>query len=159
MEWEAVIGLEVHVQVRTETKMFCSCPNLFAQKPNSSTCPVCLGYPGVLPVPNREAINKTIRAGFMIDAQINQFSKFDRKAYWYPDMPKNYQITQYDLPFCEHGHLMIEGKALTGDVEKKRIGITRIHLEEDVGKSTHHGSHSTIDYNRAGKPLMEIVSE
>ncbi|MCH2176214.1 MAG: Asp-tRNA(Asn)/Glu-tRNA(Gln) amidotransferase subunit GatB [Lentisphaeria bacterium] len=159
MEYEAIIGLEVHVQANTATKMFCACPNNFGSEPNTNVCPICLGYPGVLPTPNREAINKTVLAGLMLNCEIPEFSKFDRKAYWYPDMPKNYQITQYDLPFCIDGKVLVEGKALTGELEPKYIGITRIHLEEDVGKSTHAGTYTGVDYNRAGVPLMEIVSE
>ncbi len=159
MNYEVTIGLEVHVQVRTRTKMFCACPNRFGAAPNTLVCPVCLGYPGVLPTPNREAIHKTILAGLMCDCRIAPYAKFDRKSYWYPDMPKNYQISQYDLPFCLEGKLRIEGKSLTGEVAPNDVGITRIHLEEDVGKSSHFAAHSAIDFNRAGVPLMEIVSE
>lgn len=159
MQYEAVIGLEVHVQVRTASKMFCACPNRYGDKPNTNVCPVCLGYPGVLPVPNREAIRQTFLAGLMCQCDIALYSKFDRKSYFYPDMPKNYQISQYDLPFCSEGRLRIEGKALAGEVGPKDIGITRIHLEEDVAKSTHGSAYSGIDFNRAGVPLMETVSE
>ncbi len=158
--FEAVIGLEVHTQVMTATKMFCGCPNEFAGEPNTRVCPVCLGYPGVLPVMNREAIRKTILAGLMCDCDIQTYSKFDRKNYFYPDMPKNYQISQYDLPFCLGGGIDIAGIGFSGaPLREKRIGLTRIHLEEDVAKSTHFGGHSAIDFNRAGVPLMEIVSE
>ncbi len=159
MKYIVTIGLEVHVQVRTQTKMFCSCPNEFGSAPNTNVCPVCLGYPGVLPTPNAEAIRKTLLAGMMCRCEIPSYSKFDRKAYWYPDMPKNYQISQYDLPFCDGGFIHVEGKGLTGDVEPRDIKLTRIHLEEDVAKSVHEAGHSGIDFNRAGVPLMEIVSD
>ena len=159
-KYDVVIGLEVHVQVRTKSKMFCTCPNTFGQEPNSLVCPVCMGYPGVMPVPNYEAIRKTFVAGLMCSCEIAKFSKFDRKSYFYPDMPKNYQISQYDLPFCNLGRIHVFGKGFSGqDIADKIIGITRIHLEEDVGKSTHFGSYSGVDFNRAGVPLMEIVSE
>ena len=158
--YDTVIGLEVHVQVRTKSKMFCTCRNMFGQEPNSLVCPVCMGYPGVMPVPNYEAIRKTFVAGLMCSCEIAKFSKFDRKSYFYPDMPKNYQISQYDLPFCSRGRIHVFGKGFSGaDLADKIIGITRIHLEEDVGKSTHFGSCSGVDFNRAGVPLMEIVSE
>jgi len=146
MDYEAVIGLEVHVQLKTRTKVFCGCATDFGAGPNERVCPVCLGYPGVLPVMNEEAIRKTILAGLMIGCEIARFSKWDRKNYFYPDMPKNYQISQYDLPLCLGG--------LVGNV-----GITRIHLEEDVAKSFHFETTSGVDFNRAGTPLMEIVSE
>ncbi len=159
-KYDTVIGLEVHVQVRTKSKMFCTCPNTFGQEPNSLVCPVCMGYPGVMPVPNHEAIRKTFIAGLMCSCEIAKFSKFDRKSYFYPDMPKNYQISQYDLPFCNHGRIHVFGKGFSGaELADKIIGITRIHLEEDVGKSTHFGNCSGVDFNRAGVPLMEIVSE
>jgi aspartyl-tRNA(Asn)/glutamyl-tRNA(Gln) amidotransferase subunit B len=158
MSYLVTIGLEVHVQVRTQTKMFCRCPNRYGGDPNTYVCPVCLGYPGVLPVPNEEAIRKTRIAGMMIDCDIALYSKFDRKSYFYPDMPKNYQTSQFDLPFCGEGKVHIEGKALVDEVETRDIRVERIHLEEDVGKSTHFAKHSGIDYNRAGVPLMEIVS-
>ncbi|MCF7854532.1 MAG: Asp-tRNA(Asn)/Glu-tRNA(Gln) amidotransferase subunit GatB [Candidatus Pacebacteria bacterium] len=158
--YEAIIGLEVHIQVRTSTKLFCGCPNRFGGEPNTRVCPVCMGYPGVLPVLNREAVRKTLGAGLMCDCTINTYSKFDRKNYFYPDMPKNYQISQYDLPFCRGGTMPVSGVGLSGgEMQSKGIGITRIHLEEDVAKSTHFGSYSGIDFNRAGIPLMEIVSE
>ncbi len=160
MEFDIVIGLEVHVQVKTQSKMFCSCQNQYGGEPNTSICPVCTGYPGVMPVPNYEAIRKTIIAGIMCECEISSLSKFDRKSYFYPDMPKNYQISQYDLPFCKNGKIHIEGKGFSGEqLPKKIIGLTRIHLEEDVAKSTHYTSFSGIDYNRAGVPLMEVVSE
>ncbi len=160
MKYEAVIGLEVHVQVQTRSKMFCGCPNQFGAPPNTNVCPVCLGYPGVLPVPNCEAIRKTIIAGLMCNCDIAGYSKFDRKNYFYPDMPKNYQISQYDLPFCIGGGIPISGKGFSGaPLSERSIGLTRIHLEEDVAKSTHFTGYSGVDYNRAGVPLMEIVSD
>jgi aspartyl-tRNA(Asn)/glutamyl-tRNA(Gln) amidotransferase subunit B len=146
MNYEAVIGLEVHVQLKTQTKIFCGCATEFGAEPNTRVCPVCLGYPGVLPVMNREAVRKTILAGLMLGCEIARFAKGDRKNYFYPDMPKNYQISQYDLPLCKGGQV-------------GRVGITRIHLEEDVAKSFHFETTSGVDFNRAGTPLMEIVSE
>ena len=146
MNYEAVIGLEVHVQLKTRSKMFCGCATEFGAEPNTHACPVCLGYPGVLPVMNEEAIRKTILAGLMLGCEISRYSKWDRKNYFYPDMPKNYQISQYDLPLCKGGRV---GK----------VGITRIHLEEDVAKNFHFAANSGVDFNRAGTPLMEIVSE
>lgn len=158
--YEAVIGLEVHIQVRTKSKMFCSCPNSYGEPPNSLVCPVCMGYPGVLPSPNHEAIKKTVIAGLTCNCKIAHFSKFDRKSYFYPDMPKNYQISQYDLPFCGRGTVHISGKGFSGaELTDKDIGVTRIHLEEDVAKLTHFNTCSGVDYNRAGVPLMECVSE
>lgn len=150
MNYEAVIGLEVHVQLKTRSKIFCACPTDYGAEPNTQVCPVCLGYPGVLPVLNREAVRKTILAGLMIGAEISRYSKWDRKNYFYPDMPKNYQISQYDLPLCRGGAVV---------VGERRFGIRRIHLEEDVAKSFHFETTSGIDFNRAGTPLMEIVSE
>ncbi|MBR2642622.1 MAG: Asp-tRNA(Asn)/Glu-tRNA(Gln) amidotransferase subunit GatB, partial [Lentisphaeria bacterium] len=161
MQYEAVIGLEVHIQVRTKSKMFCSCPNRFGAEPNTLTCPVCLGYPGTLPVPNHEAIIKAVKAGLLTGCKIAEVSKFDRKSYFYPDLAKNYQISQYDMPFCTEGHLDIGGgKGFSGnDLPEKTIGITRIHLEEDPAKLTHFGKFTGADYNRSGVPLLEIVSE
>ena len=160
MKYEAVIGLEVHVQIRTKSKMFCSCPNQYGAEPNTLVCPVCLGYPGTLPVPNKEAIYKTVRAGLLTECEIARFSKFDRKSYFYPDLAKNYQISQYDLPFCTNGAIHLSGKGFSGDMlPEKTIGITRIHLEEDPAKLTHYAHQSGADYNRSGVPLMEIVSE
>jgi len=159
-KYDVVIGLEVHVQVKTESKMFCSCPNKFAEEPNTLICPICMGYPGAMPVPNKLAIEKTIVAGLMCGCEISNFSKFDRKSYFYPDMAKNYQISQYDLPFCKSGAIKIFGKGFSGkDLPDKSIGITRIHLEEDAAKSIHFNGCSGIDYNKGGVPLMEIVSE
>ncbi len=160
MQYETTIGLEVHVQARTASKMFCGCANEFAGEPNTRVCPVCLGYPGVMPVINREAVNQTIMAGLMCSCQIADSSKFDRKNYYYPDMPKNYQISQYDLPICRDGGIEIGGIGFSGNpLPDKTIGLTRIHLEEDVAKSMHQGRWSVIDFNRAGVPLLEIVSE
>ncbi len=150
MNYEAVIGLEVHVQLKTQSKLFCSCATEFGAEPNTRVCPVCLGYPGVLPVMNAEAVQKTILSGLMIGCKITRFSKWDRKNYFYPDMPKNYQVSQYDLPLCLGGAVQIPGK---------KLGVTRIHLEEDVAKSFHFDTTSGVDFNRAGTPLMEIVSE
>ncbi len=150
----ASIGLEVHVQLRTNTKMFCGCPNLYGGEPNTHVCPVCLGYPGALPVINAEAVRLTVMTGLLLGCRINLKNKFDRKNYFYPDQAKNYQISQYDQPLCEGGQLEIQLKDRT-----KVIRITRIHLEEDVAKNTHFSDGSGIDFNRAGTPLMEIVTE
>lgn len=165
-EYEAVIGLEVHVQLKTNTKMFCSCKNEFGGAPNSHVCPVCLGMPGVLPTPNEEAIIKTILTGEMLECQIAPRCKFDRKNYFYPDMPKNYQISQYDEPLCANGAVTLNLLAFPKDVQNdpkvafdKKIRLERIHLEEDVAKSFHYETASGIDFNRAGTPLMEIVSK
>ncbi len=166
-DYEAVIGLEVHVQLKTNTKMFCGCKNEFGGATNSHTCPVCLGLPGVLPVPNAEAIVKTLLTGEMLGCQIATRCKFDRKNYFYPDMPKNYQISQYDEPLCQGGAVTLDLLAYPKDAQKdeatvadKPIRLVRIHLEEDVAKSFHfEDGTSGIDFNRAGTPLMEIVSE
>jgi len=156
MKWETVIGLEIHVQVNSKTKAFCGCSTAFGAEPNSQTCPVCLGMPGQLPVLNHEAVEKSILTGLAINATINPLSTFDRKNYFYPDLPKGYQISQFATPLVEKGWLDIP--TATGE---KRIGITRIHMEEDAGKSMHEGLDgvSHIDLNRSGVPLMEIVSE
>jgi aspartyl-tRNA(Asn)/glutamyl-tRNA(Gln) amidotransferase subunit B len=162
MDYETVIGLECHVELATATKMFCGCVNAFGAPPNTNVCPVCLGHPGTLPVPNETAIEYTIRIGLALDCRIAPHSLFHRKNYFYPDMPKNFQISQYDLPLCVDGHLDID---VAG--ESRRVGITRVHLEEDTGKTTHAGSTGRIaeaeyaleDYNRAGVPLVEVVSE
>ncbi len=160
MNYDVVIGLEVHVQVATATKLFCGCPNRYGEEPNTLVCPVCMGYPGVLPVPNEAAIRRTILAGLVCNCEITRLSKFDRKSYFYPDMPKNFQISQYELPLCLKGSVDIGGKGFSGDeLPSKAISMTRIHLEEDVGKLTHLQFFSGVDYNRAGVPLMEIVSE
>jgi aspartyl-tRNA(Asn)/glutamyl-tRNA(Gln) amidotransferase subunit B len=161
--WETVIGIECHVELDTETKMFCSCRNVFGAEPNSFTCPVCLGHPGSLPVPNREAIRRIIKIGLALGCDIAPHSLFHRKNYFYPDMPKNYQISQYDLPICVGGHVDLE----LSDGSARRVGITRVHMEEDTGKTSHesasgriHDAESAlIDYNRAGVPLVECVSE
>jgi len=154
MKYLTTIGLEVHVQLKTHSKMFCSCSAAYGAPPNTHVCPVCLGYPGVLPVMNEEAIRLTVLTGLMIGSRISDYSKFDRKSYFYPDMPKNYQISQYDKPLCIGGTVRIEVGGHTRDIE-----ITRIHLEEDVAKNMHFLSTSGVDFNRAGVPLMEIVSE
>jgi aspartyl-tRNA(Asn)/glutamyl-tRNA(Gln) amidotransferase subunit B len=154
MEYEAVIGLETHVQLKTKSKMWCGCANAFGAEPNTNVCPVCLGLPGVLPVPNEEALRLTVLTGYLLNCEIPRFAKFDRKSYFYPDMPKNYQITQYDKPSTANGYVEFEFAGGTS-----RVRITRAHLEEDVGKSTHFERHSGVDFNRAGVPLMEIVSE
>ncbi len=156
MSWEVVIGLEVHCQVNTKTKAFCGCSTEFGAEPNTQTCPVCLGMPGQLPVLNSVAVDKSILTGLAIHGKINLESKFDRKNYFYPDLPKGYQITQFTVPIVEGGYIDIPTK----DGEK-RLGVTRIHMEEDAGKSMHEGldAVSHIDLNRSGIPLMEIVSE
>jgi aspartyl-tRNA(Asn)/glutamyl-tRNA(Gln) amidotransferase subunit B len=154
MEYEAVIGLETHVQLKTKSKMWCGCANAFGAPPNTNVCPVCLGLPGVLPVPNDEALRLTVLTGCLLNCEIPRFAKFDRKSYFYPDMPKNYQITQYDKPSTANGRVEFE---FNGGLA--RVRITRAHLEEDVGKSTHFERNSGVDFNRAGVPLMEIVSE
>lgn len=155
-KYEVVVGLEVHVELGTRSKMFCSCPVAFGAAPNTLVCPVCLGLPGVLPVPNRRAVEFAIRAGLALNCEIAGFSKFDRKNYHYPDMPKNYQISQFDQPIARHGHLTVRV-----DGEERRIRIRRLHMEEDTGKSLHEGvaGGSLVDFNRAGVPLIEIVSE
>lgn len=154
--FEVVIGLEVHVHLATESKLFCSCPNSFGDAPNSNVCEVCSGMPGVLPVLNKKVVEYASRMALAIDATINQESIFARKNYFYPDMPKDYQISQYDKPLCEHGHLDIK----LGE-KVKRIGITRIHIEDDAGKNIHSSTEnqSFVDLNRSGTPLIEIVSE
>lgn len=160
-EFEAVIGLEVHTQLSTESKIFCPCRARLAEgvsvsdiAPNSNICPVCSGQPGSLPVLNRKVVEYAVKAGLATHCRINEKNTFSRKNYFYPDLPKGYQISQYDQPICEGGHLTIETQAGT-----KRIGITRIHMEEDAGKNVHHGSFSVVNLNRAGVPLCEIVSE
>lgn len=153
MEYEAVIGLEVHAQLKTRTKAFCGCLNEFGAPANTQTCPVCLGFPGSLPVLNEKALEYGLRAALALHCSVQSFTKFDRKNYFYPDLPKNYQISQYDLPLALGGFLEIE---IAG--AKKRIGITRAHLEEDAGKLIHEEDNSLVDYNRAGVPLLEIVS-
>ena len=152
--YEVVIGLEVHVQLNTKTKIFCSCPTSFGDEPNTNTCPTCLGLPGALPVMNKEAVKKAVMFGKAVNATINKRSTFERKNYFYPDLPKGYQISQFVVPIVENGELFIDTKD-----GKKKIGITRAHLEEDAGKNIHEGEYSKVDLNRAGTPLLEIVSE
>src|SRR5579871_262871 len=156
MVWEPVIGLEIHAQLLTNSKMFCGCSAAYADAPpNPHVCEICAGMPGVLPVINREAVRYTIMTALALHCTIPEFSKFDRKNYFYPDLPKGYQISQYDLPLSRNGYLDIETEGGT-----RRIGIVRVHLEEDTGKSTHPGDdYSLVDLNRCGVPLMEIVSE
>lgn len=158
MQYEPVIGLEVHVQLNTQSKIFCSCSTKFGAFSNSQTCPVCLGLPGVLPVLNEEALRKAILAGIALNCSISQYSKFDRKNYFYPDLPKAYQISQFDKPICYNGYIIINTEKYN-----KKIGITRLHLEEDAGKLIHSDDPqkniSYVDYNRTGVPLAEIVSE
>ncbi len=149
------IGLEVHVQLTTRTKLFCGCTTSFGATPNTCVCPVCLGYPGAMPVMNREAVRLTLVSGLMLGCSINTFSTFDRKSYFYPDMPKNYQISQFDKPLCLEGGVDIP----LPDDGGRRIRLVRIHLEEDVAKSTHEAGWSGVDFNRAGTPLMEIVTQ
>jgi aspartyl-tRNA(Asn)/glutamyl-tRNA(Gln) amidotransferase subunit B len=154
MEYEAVIGLETHVQLKTKSKMWCGCLNEFGSPPNTHVCPVCLGLPGVLPVANEEALRLTVLTGYLLNCQVPAGSKFDRKNYFYPDAPKNYQITQFDQPSTREGYVDFEFGG-----ELARVRITRAHLEEDVGKSFHFERNSGVDFNRAGVPLLEIVSE
>src|SRR5688572_8981903 len=155
-KYEPVIGLEVHAEMLTESKMFCGCPvvDSTAAEPNTTVCPVCTAQPGVLPVINRKAVDYAMMVGLALNCTINEFNQFARKSYFYPDLPKGYQITQYEFPLASNGWLDIEVEGKT-----KRIGIRRAHLEEDTGKSFHVGDHSLIDLNRAGVPLLEIVSE
>jgi len=155
MNYEPVIGLEVHLHLKTQTKAFCGCSTEFGQEPNSQVCPVCLGFPGSLPVLNKTALDYGLKVALALNCQIQEYTKFDRKNYFYPDLPKNYQISQYDLPLSKNGFLEI---ALDGG-KLKRIGIRRVHLEEDAGKLIHQEDSSLIDFNRAGIPLLEIVSE
>ncbi|HTA30098.1 MAG TPA: Asp-tRNA(Asn)/Glu-tRNA(Gln) amidotransferase subunit GatB, partial [Candidatus Cybelea sp.] len=154
MSYEAVIGLETHVQLKTKSKMWCGCANQFGAPPNTHVCPVCLGLPGVLPVPNEEALRLTGLTGLLLKGNLEDYAKFDRKNYFYPDMPKNFQITQYDKPSTVGGFVEFE---FNGGLAK--VHITRAHLEEDVGKNFHFDRHSGVDFNRAGVPLLEIVSE
>src|SRR3954451_22750115 len=165
MNYIATIGLEVHVQLKTRSKMFCASPVEFGAEPNTHTCPVCLGLPGALPVMNHEALRMTMLTGLMLGCDIAAVSKFDRKNYFYPDMPKNYQISQYDMPLCTNGSVPLHDLAYPKDAQKnivthdKEVHLVRIHLEEDVEKSFHFENSTGIDFNRAGTPLMEIVSE
>ena len=159
MEYEAVIGLETHVQLKTKSKMWCGCANQYGSEPNTNVCPVCLGMPGVLPVPNDEALRLTVLTGFLLNCEIPRFAKFDRKSYFYPDAPKNYQLTQYDKPSTQNGFVDFEFTGAGSVNGMGKVRITRAHLEEDVGKLTHFDRNSGVDFNRAGVPLMEIVSE
>jgi len=156
MEYEAVIGMEVHVEINSQSKVFCACSTDFNAPPNTNVCPICLGMPGVLPVLNRDMVDKSVAVGLALNCTISRWSKLDRKNYFYPDMAKNYQISQYDLPLCFDGRLVIE---VEGAV--KPIGITRAHMEEDTARNTHTlgGGNSGVDFNRSGVPLLEIVSE
>ncbi|WP_144704417.1 Asp-tRNA(Asn)/Glu-tRNA(Gln) amidotransferase subunit GatB [Fictibacillus phosphorivorans] len=153
-EFETIIGLEVHVELKTNTKIFCGCSTNFGAPPNTNVCPICLGHPGVLPVVNHQAVDFAMRAALALKCEINRETKFDRKNYFYPDNPKAYQVSQFDKPIGEHGWIEIE---VGGN--KKKIGITRIHMEEDAGKLTHTADGSLVDLNRQGTPLVEIVSE
>src|SRR5580704_17656796 len=158
-KYEPVIGLEVHVQLGTRTKIFCGCPTGFGAPPNTNVCPVCLGLPGALPVLSREAVELAMKAGMSLNCAIRPLSRFARKNYFYPDLPKGYQISMYDEPLAEHGFVDIEIEGGT-----KRIGVTRVHMEYDAGKSQHEGfadssRYSYVDLNRCGAPLIEIVSE
>src|SRR6266571_3955644 len=165
MNYIATIGLEVHVQLKTRSKMFCASPVEFGVEPNTHTCPVCLGMPGALPVMNHDALRMTVLTGLMLGCDIAPISKFDRKNYFYPDMPKNYQISQYDMPLCTNGSLSLHDLAYPRDAQKniavpdKEVRLVRIHLEEDVAKSFHFEKSTGIDFNRAGTPLMEIVTQ
>jgi len=165
MNYITTIGLEVHVQLKTRSKMFCASPVEFGAEPNTHTCPVCLGLPGALPVMNHEALRMTALTGLMLGCDIAPICKFDRKNYFYPDMPKNYQISQYDMPLCTNGSVPLHDLAYPKDAQKniatpdKEVPLVRIHLEEDVAKSFHFETYTGIDFNRAGTPLMEIVSQ
>src|SRR5438067_7852849 len=158
-KYEAVIGLEVHVQLATRTKIFCGCPTSFGAPPNTNVCPVCLGLPGALPVLNRPAVEMAIKGALALNCQVKSFSRFARKNYFYPDLPKGYQISQYDQPLAEHGSVDI-----SVDGVAKSIGVTRVHMEDDAGKSIHDGfkdsdRYTYVDLNRCGTPLIEIVSD
>src|SRR5690349_9447278 len=165
MKYISTLGLEVHVQLITRSKMFCACPVEFGAAPNTHTCPICLGLPGALPAMNHEALRMTVLTGLMLDCDIAPICKFDRKNYFYPDMPKNYQISQYDMPLCTKGFVPLHDLAYPKDAQKniatpnKQVGLVRIHLEEDVAKSFHFETSTGIDFNRAGTPLMEIVTQ
>ena len=165
-KYEAIIGLETHCQLSTQTKIFSNSSTEFGATPNTNIDPICMGMPGVLPVLNEKVLEYAVKAGLALNCEIALYSKFDRKQYFYPDLPKNYQISQYDLPIAEHGWLEIEIVEEDGNATRKKIGITRLHMEEDAGKLVHGGSdrlsgstYSMVDYNRAGVPLIEIVSE
>ena len=155
-DYEAVIGLEVHAELSTKTKIFCSCPTTFGAEPNTHVCPICMAMPGTLPVLNEKVVEYAVKAGLATNCEISKDSKNDRKNYYYPDLPKSYQISQYDKPLCNHGYVEIDDE----NGNKKKIGILRIHIEEDAGKLNHDefGGDSLVDLNRAGVPLIEIVS-
>ena len=155
MKLEPVIGLEIHVQLKTKSKMFCSCDNTGEnQPPNTTICPVCMGHPGTLPVVNAEAVRAGIKAALALNLKVNTHSKFDRKNYFYPDLPKGYQISQYDEPLAQDGYLEVETSQ-----GKTHVGIERLHLEEDTGKLLHGQGETLVDFNRAGTPLVEIVTK
>ncbi|HEX4988254.1 MAG TPA: Asp-tRNA(Asn)/Glu-tRNA(Gln) amidotransferase GatCAB subunit B, partial [Candidatus Binatia bacterium] len=156
MKYETVIGLEVHAQLLTQSKIFCGCSTKFGQAPNDNTCPICAGFPGVLPVLNKKVVEFAIRAGLATHCEIARWSRLARKNYFYPDLPKGYQISQYELPICTNGYIDI-----TFNRVAKRIRLTRIHMEEDAGKNIHdlRNDASLVDLNRSGIPLLEIVSE
>ncbi|MEM6400017.1 MAG: Asp-tRNA(Asn)/Glu-tRNA(Gln) amidotransferase subunit GatB [Cyanobacteria bacterium P01_D01_bin.116] len=165
-DYEAIIGLETHCQLATKTKIFSDSSTEFGADPNTNIDPICMGLPGVLPVLNEKVLEYAVKTGLALNCQIAKYSKFDRKQYFYPDLPKNYQISQFDLPIAEHGHIEIELVDKDGNSTRKKIGVTRLHMEEDAGKLVHAGSdrlsgssYSLVDYNRAGVPLVEIVSE
>ena len=154
INYQTIIGLEVHIQSKTESKMFCFCPtDYFGKEPNTFTCPTCLGLPGALPTINKKAIDQCIKLSLALGCKINQKTKFDRKNYFYPDLPKGYQISQFDLPIGEKGFLELDV-----DNDGKRIRILRVHQEEDTGKSHHEGDHMLLDYNKSGIPLIEVVT-
>ncbi|MCK5196417.1 MAG: Asp-tRNA(Asn)/Glu-tRNA(Gln) amidotransferase subunit GatB, partial [Desulfobulbaceae bacterium] len=156
MEFETVIGLEIHAQMKTKTKIFCGCTTVFGNPPNSNTCPVCLGMPGVLPVLNKKVVEYAMKMALATHSEISEVNQFARKNYFYPDLPKGYQISQFELPIAEHGYVDVEV-----DGRERRIGLTRIHMEEDAGKLVHDETQpqSYVDLNRTGVPLIEIVSE
>src|SRR5271154_6145290 len=164
-DYVATIGLEVHVQLKTKSKMFCGCAVEYGSEPNIHICPICLGLPGALPAMNLQALKLTALTGLILKCDIASICKFDRKNYFYPDMPKNYQISQYDAPLCLNGEVPLSDLAYPKDAQRniqnpnKRVRLVRIHLEEDVAKSFHFDTTTGIDFNRAGTPLMEIVSQ
>ena len=155
-KYEIVMGLETHVRIKSNTKMWCNCKNALAleNEPNINVCPICMGFPGMLPVLNQEVVNLGVKAGLALNCRINEISRFDRKSYFYPDLPMGYQITQLFHPIAEHGKIQTYVNG-----EQKWFGITRMHLENDAAKSTHSGAYTLVDYNRSGSPLMEIVTE
>ena len=153
--YQTFIGLEIHIHLLTETKVFCSCPNVYGSEPNTNICPVCTGYPGVLPSLNEEAVKKSYQVCMALNCRLNETAVFERKNYFYPDMPKNYQISQFEYPFGVDGYFDVD----LGNGRQKRVRIHDVHLEEDAGKMIHSGNRSYLDYNRAGTPLLEIVTE